>query len=384
MGWHVTDFENADWASVVNVQDFQKAHIERTRANGGARADWRDLVAAGDDVQRGYWPGGFTGENVGWAQIQIYIIGCSFVQSHNLDGTYRGDDYYSGTPGRIASVEYWTFAKICQAIGLSSACWRRATAMPADWTDPDDPAYIGPTGSNPHGVMEPGDIIGPWIFTDLQHALNCLLWTQADLADGQPTTYVDSAHRGPDSYTEDSTWSAAESGAENAFTGSSWTTGSGGFSPQGWCDSYGSDPYGCQFYRSRYKLSWLIPGAGIWSANGFDYLPYLTCQVDSFVRAGKYLGHGEFDNTGVSGYIVEDTWKLFETTSDICWHNGDGSHPIKIKTDNAVGDTSTTPAATLSPDDSGYRSPKGWEIQMPLNIVRWNVENGFDYTGEIQ
>jgi hypothetical protein len=58
--------------------------------------------------------------------------------------------------------------------------WRRATVMPDDWTDYADPAYS-------YGYMQVGDIIGPWIYVDLQNAMSTLKHTggttSSDIAD---------------------------------------------------------------------------------------------------------------------------------------------------------------------------------------------------------
>ncbi|GAH18405.1 unnamed protein product, partial [marine sediment metagenome] len=54
--------------------------------------------------------------------------------------------------------------------------FRRATTWPEDWTDWNDPAYsLGKIQL--YSPFTTSDIMGPWIFADIQSALNKLIWT---------------------------------------------------------------------------------------------------------------------------------------------------------------------------------------------------------------
>jgi hypothetical protein len=46
------------------------------------------------------------------------------------------------------------------------------TEYPSDWTDYEDDSFI-----DNYGKMEAGDIIGPWVYVDLQNAFKTLKWT---------------------------------------------------------------------------------------------------------------------------------------------------------------------------------------------------------------
>jgi len=48
--------------------------------------------------------------------------------------------------------------------------FRRATTWPSDWTDYADAAYS-------YGPIESGDIVGPWIYEDLQKAFDAMRWS---------------------------------------------------------------------------------------------------------------------------------------------------------------------------------------------------------------
>jgi hypothetical protein len=60
----------------------------------------------------------------------------------------------------------YTLATFRSVAGLPEDGFRRATA----WNGVDDPTWS-------YGVMQAGDIIGPWIFEDLQAAFDALRWT---------------------------------------------------------------------------------------------------------------------------------------------------------------------------------------------------------------
>lgn len=171
MTWHTTDWANADWASLDNLNDFIAALAERGTACGEEGAPF---VTEGDDVQGTYFWGELDPFHTLTAlQGRVVLFHDHFIQSHDLDGTPRGAGYYDGYAG---SLPAWTWENVCKAAGI----WKDATHygfrrvagpdLPADWTDVNDPAYS-------FGYMQAGDIIGPWIMRDLQALLNLLVWT---------------------------------------------------------------------------------------------------------------------------------------------------------------------------------------------------------------
>jgi len=91
----------------------------------------------------------------GWLMHYHYFI--DYTQA--IDGGFNGQE-----------IPKYDLASFRVAAGLHVDGYRRATDWPTDWTNPADTAYS-------HGPMEAGDIIGPWVFDDLQNALAALRWT---------------------------------------------------------------------------------------------------------------------------------------------------------------------------------------------------------------
>ena len=104
--------------------------------------------------------------------------------------------------------------------GLTSG-FRRATEWPTDWTNYEDSAYS-------YGKIQRGDIVGPWIFADLQKALGAFRSTGvfgALTSEGEIRTATGTGN----------SFSAALSSVSSNWSSSSW----GGF--------LFSHPYGARF-----------------------------------------------------------------------------------------------------------------------------------------
>jgi len=108
-----------------------------------------------------------------------YFLNLAYLNYIRLPNDYPTNDIYSD--GDILQEYTWDTlmvdAGICPSDSSSSSSsdttkgFRRATAYDptiSDWTDISDPMYE-------HGFLQPGDIIGPWIFVDLQNCLKKLL-----------------------------------------------------------------------------------------------------------------------------------------------------------------------------------------------------------------
>jgi hypothetical protein len=82
-----------------------------------------------------------------------------------LDHTRNGGDFSGET-----SFPTWTVETFCSAAGLpydeehNAIGWRRLQHYSAE------PVFS-------HGALRPGDIIGKWIFEDLQKAMTCMRWS---------------------------------------------------------------------------------------------------------------------------------------------------------------------------------------------------------------
>lgn len=111
-----------------------------------------------------------------WRNMQNYIE--SLVTSGNPLSNYLDDLVtISGSAALVAMTKTQMFTRA----GLTSTGWRRAISWdPAtdNWSDYSDPMYFA------HGQMETGDIIGPWIFQDLQNCMTALKWTASSWNSG--------------------------------------------------------------------------------------------------------------------------------------------------------------------------------------------------------
>ena len=108
-------------------------------------------------------------------QTQIETICVYFYDPTAGAGGYDGQ----------ATISPFTLATFRAAAGLHSSGFRRAIAWDPtvdDWTDPNDPMYS-------HGLIQVGDILGPWIWVDLQAALKVLLWTRLTCTLGAGSAY---------------------------------------------------------------------------------------------------------------------------------------------------------------------------------------------------
>jgi hypothetical protein len=130
------------------------AHYERDAALGQAYTV-PDLSTV--------WPPGLNVQ-----QAALYRVEQSFLQGNEITG-------FGGTYNRFldpaadiegaAELPYLTLVRWRELANLHPDGFRRVTgnAWPADWTDLDDPAYS-------YGYCQAGDIIGPWLLTDIQRA----------------------------------------------------------------------------------------------------------------------------------------------------------------------------------------------------------------------
>lgn len=157
-----------DWQAVSFVNEFIKAYNERLPD----RTAFTPVpeVAAGDDIQ----------SYLLWGGLQTSVAG----QYDSITNTTTDDDYgyglrwlvpYDWNNGPSTSPPpVLDFSEFCaQSAVMHDDGWRRATTWnPAtdDWTDLDDAMWS--RAENGHGAMVAGDIIGPWIFDDLQNALD--------------------------------------------------------------------------------------------------------------------------------------------------------------------------------------------------------------------
>jgi hypothetical protein len=113
-----------------------------------------DLLGEGSNAQ----------DTAFWRGIQQWILD----QVQRTTGDNRWLDHEQEIEGKSA-LPYYTLAAWRTNSGLYDG-FRRATTWPSDWTDYEDAEYN-------YGVIQAGDIRGPWFFEDLQKGLDALRWT---------------------------------------------------------------------------------------------------------------------------------------------------------------------------------------------------------------
>lgn len=96
-----------------------------------------------------------------WTSLQSYTQGAAIKYVDHLHGPFATDPDTGEE-----SVLLYSLATFREAAGLNASGFRRAT----EWDGITEPEWS-------YGSMEVGDIIGPWIFEDLQKAFKALKWT---------------------------------------------------------------------------------------------------------------------------------------------------------------------------------------------------------------
>lgn len=344
-GWTTTDWADADWAAIAVIQDFVKSVREKQSILGQTLMD---IPAVGADVQ----------DHAFWETLQQWIIDyCPlFQRSHGDDGVE-----YTFPQTATYPPTMWTLATLCTAAGISGTSFRRYT------THPDD------SGTELYGVMQAGDIIGPWIMEDLQKMLNMLVWTTAcDTGTG---------------YTHDTSWTDALLQGSAGFggyyldAGGAWDaamTDASGDYPEG---GYGGEPQGEYVYGITYDVPPDGWAADAWTNTNHRFghitttLPTAikrdiawSCYVEETDGAATFTPVG-FDSFG-AGY-VEDDFNIWKTDP------GDAA----ASPTSSIREGKETPACPtwtgvpgLVFEGVGYQV-----VGLPLAYLNWHVTDGLEY-----
>ncbi len=332
MAWTITDWTaNPDWAQLANIQDFVKAWNERRLILNDASMI---VPAASWDVQAVTHS---DGSAVGWYTIQNWIEDhyTSFVVSHAA-GSPLGANYYDGE----ASInKYASFnAFMTAALGAGRTDWRRYT------THPDE------AGSDLGGKMQTGDIIGPWIFEDIQKAFNALIWTGgSETWDRNGEQNAKAANK-----IDRPTWADAKSDAETEYNADSRTAST----PR-------ATSYGHQFVDF---------GFGAILDRAYMYLSpsgqptFCRRAAEFYVKATKWV---VWDASGDD--VLEDLWSLFDEQ--------DPSPDAASFLSAAAGDTGFSVPNWVPEPALGETLYRGWLTSSNgYMILRWEITDGFEYS----
>lgn len=250
-----TTISNGDDLQALSLlNELQLAYSERRQAIGQSAAD---LLEAGQDLQAvSLWSG--------W-------------QDWVEDNVASWLDYEAGSGGDftgLASLPVLDLARLRTLAGLPEDGFRRVPGddWPEDWTDNEDPAFE-------YGPCESGDIIGPWLWVDLQRAFSALRWTTY-CARAWITAYPPGATR--DVTTTNASCSAAYAANVAAWTSPVW--GSGGANP---------------FAYAEVSAGWKARSWRVWRRDQMDIPVETVTSVDLYNPIGSAFGaFADLDSLG--------------------------------------------------------------------------------------
>jgi hypothetical protein len=221
----------------------------------------------------------------------------------------------------MASIPFYTLSAHRDNAGMSASGFRRATSWnpeASDWTDVDDGMFA-------HGLMQEGDIIGPWILDDLQRAFDALRWTygKGSIADA----YIRSGS------------GATRSDAIAAFNADSWLAGS----VYGFYQCYASNDGAGTWFNSRAKGKVQVSSISTHVAHAADAYGFVT---DS--GAGNFVDRDSFGATENEWYFLESfsadtvdtrttaTYGAIDTAPLTAYSDGAGTFADAIKMGDAL------------------------------------------------
>lgn len=322
---------NATWQTLLN--ELTLAYSERRQAVGDAA-----YIATDDkDIQAcRYWS-----TIQGWIETNCLV----FI---DITGPL--------TPDKTAFL-FYTLASFRSVAGLHEDGFRRVPEG-VEWNGTDDPVWS-------YGQMQEGDIIGPWIFEDLQKAFSVMLWavslSKCDLLDG-----LVKAGSGSSTGSADEAYALAVTDWNNSgwYDAALYRNGAEAFCYT-WFPT--SDPQRDWFLVEIYRVRWKYH---------IETRVSLTCArvYEAYTKAtthGRVAHYGiadrEFCNNGeyFSGEaLVEGEYVLLyassETTESI------------IETGYLTSEAIPEKGAVPSP---GYTKIKGFAEGLPQCLIKWNFTN---------
>jgi len=347
MAWTYTYDGSAfnDWNAVARIKEPWEAVKERNIALGTSGPY---IPAAGADVQYGGTaaPASTTGDfSFRWLQGWVEANLGSFAVSHDA-GVKRAAGHWDGD---VMPVAYANLAEVFSAAGLAHSDWRRKTDLAA-WATP--------------GKQQAGDIIGAWLFEDMQKVLNVLIWTIENPAwdrdgDDNITTAADNSGL--------SVWADFQTELEDDFAAAS--PGPSGDPPQaGVRASYSLGVF--EGAATRLYSFGRISSIDDDVAKAIDWYALIAAHVQGYHES-------EYDRNDPdvpAGY--EDLAYNWTTTTHAAASGTDLVAPT------ALGDTLMGfPVWCTEPppdgDDIGYIA--GWVADEIAAVARWDVVNGFTY-----
>lgn len=326
--WFDWGFGDKDWALLANVTDFQKAINERKDAIQIGAPDV--LKVPGDDVQ----------DHAFWNAMQTWVednLG-SFVVSAELGAPFA-NEYYDNED----TIPYWAnLHDLFAAAGLGTFDWR------AYITHPDD------AGVDQSRKIIAGDIIGPWIFNDLQKVISVLRWTKADVEwQAGPIYFGQADHK--------DTWAEAKTGAENDWA----DTGAVDIDPeantQGEWNAFGGNQWRAAARRIASSLK-ITANIGTGCNRAVDW----HANTEAQPVEGTFDAQGDAVVEGWCHWLTDSPAEAVAQPESSSRLGGDGS----VFPPNWADQPPAPPDVT----NRGYI-----QAGLPRCLVRWDIANGFEY-----
>lgn len=272
-----------------------------------------------------------------WSHLQQTVENLApyFLNSH---------DYPTGFDGLADCVAY-TLSTWKAAAGLPNG-WRRATTWPTDWTDYDDPAFS-------YGRAQYGDILGPWLFADLQAGINQLVWMKG--------IYAGWSRQGETNggVVLSSAWPTVAEAKADAEAQWPWLyTKDGG--PN--CMAYVQKSFNPTRYNAYAERAYSY---GTWSS-----APAVTKDIDFYAKVDLNLSNEEYDGNGDFTVPVGTVQK---------WHTEAGTPAASGVTSAPFGGLGIPAWPVGSPDDDPYFFSRGYVASYPFLVFRFDIEGGFEY-----
>lgn len=356
MGWTIPPADLMDWAALENLNQYVAAFNERLRAitpYPNATAQYNE-VESGWDVQNGHtgyvnpytsdrWAAyGSAGAWNFWVlQQDLEWLCTQFIDPDTL--YISGQDY----PTEMTLEEWRTIA------GINVSGFKA----------------VNSSGVTEYRRIQPGDVIGPWLFEELYNGLNILkrtykysAWTNGgstNAKDAGATVYY------PDAYID-------AIGEAYANWNSGVWYGSDGYGPKaksvGGC--YPGDAHVSCSLNRRWAKGYL---QHTWASSG------TTCEIDWYAYAsgdtlvpanpaGEWMPYwSKFDDNGDGlGQNCFTLWTSTHCDTD------------EITTSGALG-TSGRPNAALGHEDvrpggQYWSSEQGYEVTQQFAVLNWNFE----------
>jgi len=343
MGWTNLSTWDGNFQSLDFLGEYVAAINERIRALDRSR--WSSSmisIVAGDPLVG-------PGSSSGIAKLQGAVVG--LIQNgwfvRHLDSSGNPITTLDGSEDGLTYLNHWTVENAAPFFTElpGAASFRRYRVHPSEG------------GEVLFGTITSGDIIGPWIFEDMQRALNLLVWTAH--WGYWPTGNTPKARSGGDSTITE---------AETSFASSAeYNPGYGQTSQFNYYHYTHSSSYAVQSTRETIQAQWLEKLS--WGQLILPAGPGVSGVMDVYAPPHQDNPDWEFDPGGFG--LHGTTWTRMQAGIAIAPDD-------EIVAANEMGTTAYGPGSW--PSTKTYRgyAPAGVGTY-PRLLIQWNVPGGFEY-----